>query len=47
MCHGFLSGVSRQVVIHAHQEQLDEMAKLGFREETLISQLSSNVSSLG
>uniref|UniRef100_A0A8D2GZS5 Kinesin family member 24 n=1 Tax=Urocitellus parryii TaxID=9999 RepID=A0A8D2GZS5_UROPR len=33
---------AQQVVIHAHQEQLDEMAKLGFREETLISQLSSN-----
>uniref|UniRef100_A0A8C5Z6N7 Kinesin family member 24 n=1 Tax=Marmota marmota marmota TaxID=9994 RepID=A0A8C5Z6N7_MARMA len=33
---------AQQVVIQAHQEQLDEMAKLGFREETLISQLSSN-----
>lgn len=25
----------RQVVIQAHQEQLDEMAELGFKEETL------------
>uniref|UniRef100_A0A8D2JPM1 Kinesin family member 24 n=1 Tax=Sciurus vulgaris TaxID=55149 RepID=A0A8D2JPM1_SCIVU len=33
---------AQQVVIRAHQEQLDEMAKLGFKEETLISQLSSH-----
>ena len=30
----------RQVVIQAHQEQLDEMAELGFKEETLMSQLA-------
>nr|XP_012318641.1 kinesin-like protein KIF24 isoform X1 [Aotus nancymaae]XP_012318642.1 kinesin-like protein KIF24 isoform X1 [Aotus nancymaae] len=33
---------AQQVVIRAHQEQLDEMAELGFKEETLISQLASN-----
>ncbi|EPY82746.1 kinesin family member 24 [Camelus ferus] len=32
----------RQVVIRAHQEQLDEMAELGFKEETLMSQLAPN-----
>lgn len=40
--HTVPSGVSRQVVIRAHQEQLDEMAKLGFKEETLMSQLALN-----
>ena len=39
--------VPRQVLIRAHQEQLDEMAKLGFKEETLMSQLAPNVSGLG
>lgn len=39
-------GVSRQVVIRAHQEQLDEMAELGFKEETLMSQVAPNVSAL-
>ncbi|XP_003800326.1 kinesin-like protein KIF24 [Otolemur garnettii] len=33
---------AQQVVIQAHQEQLDEMAELGFKEETLMSQLASN-----
>uniref|UniRef100_A0A8C5UTR7 Kinesin family member 24 n=1 Tax=Microcebus murinus TaxID=30608 RepID=A0A8C5UTR7_MICMU len=33
---------AQQVVIQAHQEQLDEMAELGSKEETLISQLASN-----
>ncbi|XP_008589097.1 PREDICTED: kinesin-like protein KIF24 [Galeopterus variegatus] len=33
---------AQQVVIQAHREQLDEMAKLGFKEETLMSQLASN-----
>lgn len=42
--HSVLSDVSRQVVIRAHQEQLDEMAELGFKEETLMSQLAPNVS---
>jgi len=37
----------RQVVIQAHQEQLDEMAELGFKEETLMSQLAPTVSGLG
>lgn len=45
--HSILSGVPRQVVIRAHQEQLDEMAELGFKEETLMSQLAPNVSGLG
>lgn len=40
-------GVSRQVVIRAHQEQLDEMAELSFKEEALMSQLARNVSALG
>ncbi|XP_037707231.1 kinesin-like protein KIF24 [Choloepus didactylus] len=35
-------GQAQQVVIRAHQEQLDEMAELGFKEETLMSQLASN-----
>ncbi|XP_059780559.1 kinesin-like protein KIF24 isoform X2 [Balaenoptera ricei] len=34
--------IPRQVLIRAHQEQLDEMAKLGFKEETLMSQLAPN-----
>lgn len=42
--HSISSGVSRQVVIQAHQDQLDEMAELGFKEETLMSQLAPNVS---
>lgn len=42
--YSVLSGVPRQVVIRAHQEQLDEMAELGFKEETLMSQLAPNVS---
>ncbi|XP_012511419.1 PREDICTED: kinesin-like protein KIF24 [Propithecus coquereli] len=33
---------AQQVVIQAHQEQLDEMAELGSKEETLMSQLASN-----
>uniref|UniRef100_A0A673V8Q1 Kinesin family member 24 n=1 Tax=Suricata suricatta TaxID=37032 RepID=A0A673V8Q1_SURSU len=33
---------AQQVVIRAHQEQLDEMAELGFKEETLRSQLALN-----
>ncbi|XP_055149844.1 kinesin-like protein KIF24 isoform X5 [Symphalangus syndactylus] len=33
---------AQQVVIRAHQEQLDEMAELGFKEETLMRQLASN-----
>ncbi|KAL0606177.1 Kinesin-like protein KIF24 [Plecturocebus cupreus] len=33
---------AQQVVIRAHQEQLDEMAELGFKEETLMNQLASN-----
>ena len=39
--------VPRQVVIQAHREQLDEMAELGFKEETLMSQLAATVSGLG
>nr|KAF6485090.1 kinesin family member 24 [Rousettus aegyptiacus] len=35
-------GHAQQVVIRAHQEQLDEMAELGFKEETLMSQLAPN-----
>ncbi|XP_006863220.1 PREDICTED: kinesin-like protein KIF24 [Chrysochloris asiatica] len=35
-------GQAQQVVIQAHQEQLDEMAELGFKEETLMSQMASN-----
>lgn len=40
----FLPHVPRQVIIHAHQEQLDEMAELDFKEETLMTQMDSNVS---
>lgn len=43
----FLSGLPRHMVVRAHQEQLDEMAELGFKEETLMTQLASKVSSLG
>ncbi|KAM5258198.1 kinesin-like protein KIF24 isoform 1-T2 [Hipposideros larvatus] len=35
-------GHAQQVVIRAHQEQLDEMAELGFKEETLMSQVAPN-----
>ncbi|XP_007522918.2 kinesin-like protein KIF24 isoform X2 [Erinaceus europaeus] len=35
-------GHAQQVVIRAHQEQLDEMAELGFKEETLMSRLVPN-----
>ncbi|KAI5942056.1 kinesin-like protein KIF24 [Manis javanica] len=35
-------GHAQQAVIQAHQEQLDEMAELGFKEETLMSQLVPN-----
>lgn len=41
----FLLHVPRQVVIRAHQEQLDEMAELDFKEETLMAQMESDVSS--
>ncbi|XP_043783234.1 kinesin-like protein KIF24 isoform X1 [Cervus elaphus] len=34
-------GQAQQVVIQAHREQLDEMAELGFKEETLMSQLAA------
>lgn len=40
----FLPYVPRQAVIRAHQEQLDEMAELDFREDTLMTQMDSNVS---
>ncbi|XP_023421261.2 kinesin-like protein KIF24 [Cavia porcellus] len=33
---------AQQVVIRAHREQLDEIAELGFKEETLVSQLASH-----
>ncbi|XP_069865048.1 kinesin-like protein KIF24 [Dipodomys merriami] len=33
---------AQKVVIRAHQEQMDEMAELGFKEETLMNQLASN-----
>ncbi|XP_041523523.1 kinesin-like protein KIF24 [Microtus oregoni] len=33
---------AQQVIIRAHQEQLDEMAELNFKEETLITQMDSN-----
>ncbi|KAL6060757.1 hypothetical protein STEG23_024685, partial [Scotinomys teguina] len=33
---------AQQVVIRAHQEQLDEMAELDFKEETLMTQMDSN-----
>lgn len=42
--HSISSGVSRQAVIRAHQDQLDEMAELGFKEEMLMRQLAPNVS---
>ena len=42
--NSFLQHVPRQVIIRAHQEQLDEMAELDFKEETLMSQMDSNVS---
>lgn len=45
--HSIPYDVPRQVVIQAHQEQLDEMAKLGFKEETLMNQLAPNVSGVG
>ncbi|XP_037350225.1 kinesin-like protein KIF24 [Talpa occidentalis] len=35
-------GHAQQVVIRAHQEQLDEMAELGFKEETLMNRLAPN-----
>ncbi|KAM9206826.1 kinesin-like protein KIF24 [Dugong dugon] len=35
-------GQAQQVVIRAHQEQLDEMAELGSKEETLMNQLTSD-----
>ncbi|KAM7165885.1 kinesin-like protein KIF24 isoform 1-T2 [Macrochelys suwanniensis] len=34
-------GKAQQVVIQAHREQLDEMASLYFKEETLINQMSA------
>ncbi|XP_006123046.2 kinesin-like protein KIF24 isoform X2 [Pelodiscus sinensis] len=34
-------GKAQQVVIQAHREQLDEMASLCFKEETLINQMSA------
>lgn len=42
----FLWG-SRQVVIQAHQEQLDEMAELSFKEEVLRSCMAPHVSGFG
>ncbi|ERE83272.1 kinesin-like protein KIF24 isoform X1 [Cricetulus griseus] len=33
---------AQQAVIRAHQEQLDEMAELDFREDTLMTQMDSN-----
>lgn len=33
---------AQQVIIRAHQEQLDEMAELDFKEETLMTQMDSN-----
>lgn len=33
---------AQQVIIRAHQEQLDEMAELDFKEETLMTQMYSN-----
>ncbi|XP_007498939.1 kinesin-like protein KIF24 isoform X2 [Monodelphis domestica] len=40
--NGFITGIcsTRQIVIQAHQEQLDKMAELGFKEESLINQMS-------
>ncbi|KAM8941571.1 kinesin-like protein KIF24 [Lycaon pictus] len=40
--HQLTLGHAQQVVIQAHQEQLDRMAELGFKEETLLSQLALN-----
>ncbi|XP_064435718.1 kinesin-like protein KIF24 isoform X3 [Mirounga angustirostris] len=40
--HQLTLGPAQQVVIRAHQEQLDKMAELGFKEETLMSQLALN-----
>ncbi|XP_006898568.1 PREDICTED: kinesin-like protein KIF24 [Elephantulus edwardii] len=40
--HAPTLGQAQQVVIQAHQEQMDEMAELGFKEETLMSQLTCN-----
>lgn len=34
----------RQIVIRAHRQQLDEMARLCFKEECLINQMSAMVS---
>lgn len=42
--HYFFVMLIRQVVIQAHREQLDEMASLCFKEETLINQMSAAVS---
>jgi len=36
----------RQAMIRAHQQQLDEMASLCFKEEHLINQMSGMVSAL-
>ncbi|XP_028634946.1 kinesin-like protein KIF24 [Grammomys surdaster] len=33
---------AQQVILRAHQEQLDEMAELDFKEETLMTQMDSN-----
>ncbi|XP_021077792.1 kinesin-like protein KIF24 [Mus pahari] len=33
---------AQQVIIRAHKEQLDEMAELDFKEETLMTQMDSN-----
>ena len=35
------------MIIRAHKEQLDEMAELDLKEETLMTQMDSNVSSTG
>uniref|UniRef100_A0A8C0JAY0 Kinesin family member 24 n=1 Tax=Chelonoidis abingdonii TaxID=106734 RepID=A0A8C0JAY0_CHEAB len=40
--HYFFIMLIRQVVIQAHREQLDEMASLCFKEETLINQMSAD-----
>lgn len=42
-----LKHIPRQVIIRAHQEQLDEMAELDFKEESLMTQMDSSVSSTG
>ncbi|KAM5298448.1 kinesin-like protein KIF24 [Ctenodactylus gundi] len=41
LCHPILKQ-AQQMVLRAHQEQLDEMAKLGFKEKTLMSQMAYN-----